>query len=85
MNLVKMFSKLHSYNTKSWAETTATFTGTRNKAARKTKIGFQELDYYEYEITYSAGDELKKGFYKFYPLPDPEPATGQNKLFFPVG
>ena len=72
MNLLEFFSKLHSNRTKSWIETTATFTGRRNKAASRTKVGYCELDYYEYEITYFAGDKERRGYYSFYPLPDPE-------------
>lgn len=72
MNLFEFFTKLHNDSTKSWIETTATFTGRRNKAMSRTKIGYRELDYYEYEITYYAGDKKKRGFYSFYPLPDPE-------------
>ena len=72
MNLFEFFSKIRNNRTKSWIETTATFTGKRNKAAGRTKIGYSELDYYEYEITYLAGDKEKHGYYSFYPLPDPE-------------
>ena len=72
MNLFELFLKFHNNSTKSWIETTATFTGRRNKAASRTKTGYRELDYYEYEIKYFAGDKEKRGYYSFYPLPDPE-------------
>ena len=72
MSLYGFFLKSHEKSTKSWIETTATFTGKRNKAASRTKVGYRELDYYEYEITYSVGDKKKSGYYSFYPLPDPE-------------
>lgn len=72
MNLFEFCLELNSNRTKSWIETTATFTGKRNKAASRTKVGYVECDYYEYEITYSVGDKKRRGFYTFYPLPDPE-------------
>lgn len=72
MNFFEFFLKLHNSSTKSWVETTATFTGKRNKAASRTKVGYCELDYYEYEITYFAGDKQKRGYYSFYPLPEPK-------------
>ena len=72
MNLFELFLKSHNNSTKSWIETTATFTGRRNKAVSRTKVGYRELDYYEYEITYFADDKKKRGYYSFYPLPDPE-------------
>lgn len=72
MNLFEFFLKLNGNSTKTWIETTATFTGRRNKAASRTKVGYCELDYYEYEVTYLVGDKEKRGFYSFYPLPDPE-------------
>ncbi len=72
MNLFGFFLKLHSIGKETWIDTTATFTGRRNKAACRTKTGFGELDYYEYEIIYLVGDKEKRGFYSFYPLPDPE-------------
>ncbi len=72
MNLFGFFVSLQNRKTKTWVETTATFTGKRNKAAARTKIGFTELDHYEYEITYLAGNKQRKGYYSFYPLPDPE-------------
>ena len=72
MNMFEFFLKLRNDSTKSWIETTATFTGKRNKAAGRTKVGYCELDYYEYEITYFVGDTKKSGYYSFYPLPDPE-------------
>lgn len=71
MNLFEFFLKLN--NKESWIETTAIFTGRRNKAAARTKTGYCELDHYEYEITYSVGERKKRGYYSFYPLPDPEP------------
>lgn len=79
MNMFEFFSKLHNSRTKSWIETTATFTGRRNKAAGRTKTGFRELDYYEYEITYFVGDTQRRGYYSFYPLPDPEIAEIEGK------
>lgn len=79
MNLFEAFLKMRESKTKSWKETTATFTGKRNKACGRTKTGYCELDYYEYEISYSTDDELKTGFYKFYPLPDPEPEDIKGK------
>lgn len=72
MNFFELLSSLHNSRTKSWIETTATFTGKRNKAASRTKTGYRELDYYEYEITYIAGGKEKRGFYTFYPVRDPE-------------
>ena len=72
MNLFEFFLKLHNRDTKTWVETTATFTGKRNKASGRTKVGYCDLDYYEYEITYVVGDTEKRGYYSFYPLPDPE-------------
>lgn len=72
MNFFEFFVNLQNRGKKSWIETTATFTGKRNKAASRTKVGFAELDYYEYEIIYKVGDKEKRGFYSFYPLPDPE-------------
>ena len=71
MNLFEFCLKLNSLGKTTWVETTATFTGKRNKAASRTKVGYRELDYYEYEITYSVGDEKRRGFYSFYPLQDP--------------
>ena len=80
MNLLEFFLNLRSNRTKSWIETTATFTGRRNKATGRTKTGYIELDYYEYEITYFAGDKKRSGYYSFYPLPDPatEEIEGQT-------
>lgn len=72
MNLFEFFLNLHNKCTKSWVETTATFTGRRSRVAQRTKAGYRELDYYEYEITYCAGNKEKRGFYSFYPLPDPD-------------
>ena len=72
MNFFEFFVNLQNRGKNNWIETTATFTGKRNKAASKTKVGFRELDYYEYEITYTVGGKEKRGFYSFYPLPDPE-------------
>lgn len=77
MNLFEFFLKLHSIGTKSWVETTATFTGRRNKTASRTKVGYCELDHYEYEITYVANGKERRGYYSFYPLP--EPATEEVK------
>lgn len=79
MNIFKAFADIRNSKTELWVETTATFTGNRNKAFGRTKTGYYELDYYEYEITYSADDKLRKGFYKFYPLPDPEPEEIKDK------
>ena len=59
MDLFELFLKLHNNSTKTWIETTATFTGRRNKAVSRTKVGYRELDYYEYEITYFADDKKK--------------------------
>ena len=79
MNLFDFFSKFtHKTNTRNWIETTATFTGRRNKAAARTKAGFHELDYYEYEITYDVDGKRKRAWYTFYPLPDPEPGEIQG-------
>lgn len=72
MNLLELFLKLRTDRTKSWIETTATFTGRRNKAAARTKTGYHELDHYEYELTYWVDDKEESGFYSFYPLPDPD-------------
>lgn len=79
MNLFEFFLKLRSKGTDSWVETTAAFTGRRNKAAHRTKAGCRELDYYEYEIIYFVGDKEKRGFYSFYPLPDPEAEAVKGK------
>lgn len=80
MNLFEFFVKLnYKVRTKSWIETTATFTGKRNKAAAITKVGYRELDYYEYEIIYDVSGKKKSGWYKFYPLPDPEVNDIQGK------
>ena len=72
MNFFEFFVNLQNRGKESWIETTATFTGKRNKAASRTKVGFTELDYYEYEIKYMVGDKEKRGYYSFSPLPDPE-------------
>ena len=72
MSLFGFFVNLRNKSTESWIETTATFTGKRNKVASKTKVGFRELDYYEYEITYNDGEKLRRGFYMFYPVIDPD-------------
>lgn len=72
MNLLELFLKLRTDRTKSWIETTATFTGRRNKAAARTKTGYHELDHYEYELTYWVDDKEESGLYSFYPLPDPD-------------
>ena len=79
MNLFEFFVKLNNSGTKSWIETTATFTGRRNKAASRTKVGYGELDYYEYEITYLVGDKERRGYYSFYPLQDPPAEKIQGK------
>jgi len=71
MSLFEVIAKYREMKTESWIETTATFTGNRNKAASGTKLGYRECDYYEYEITYNDGNKLRRGFYTFYPLPDP--------------
>ena len=71
MNLFEFFLKSRNRSTESWVEATATFTGKRNRAARKAKTGFHELEYYEYEITYLAKNKERRAFYTFYPLPDP--------------
>ena len=79
MNLLEFFLKLQRNRTKSWIETTATFTGKRNKAATRTKVGYRECSYYEYEITYFVGDKKRRGYYSFYPLSDPEPERIEGK------
>ena len=79
MNLFEFFLKLHSSGRKSWIETTATFTGKRNKAASRTKVGYRELEHYEYEITYLVGDRKKRGYYSFYPMPDPKTEEIEGK------
>ena len=72
MNILEFFVKLQNRRKKFWIETTATFTGKRNKAASRTKVGFRELAYYEYEISYFVDGKEKRVYYSFYPLPDPE-------------
>lgn len=73
MNLFEIFSSLnHKSRISSWIETTATFTGDRNRAAARTKTGFREKEYFEYAITYDVSGKTQTGYYSFYPLPDPE-------------
>lgn len=73
MNLFEILVNLnHRKSNESWVETTAVFTGKRNKAAARTKGGYRELDYFEYEIVYDAGGKGQRRWYTFYPLPDPE-------------
>ena len=67
-----MYKLRNKSNNDSWIETTATFTGKKNKASVKTKTGFREVDYYEYEIVYRTDINEQHGWYTFYPLPDPE-------------
>ena len=59
MNLFEFCLKLNNFGKTSWIETTATFTGKRNKAVSRTKVGYRELDYYEYEITYLVSNAKK--------------------------
>lgn len=79
MSLFGFFVDLQNNRRKSWIETTATFTGNRNKFSTKTKVGFKELDYYEYEITYNDGKKIRRGFYTFYPVKDPNPDEIKGK------
>lgn len=81
MNFFELMVNLnHRDKTLSYVETTATFTGKRNIAGRMTKTGtVHEMDYYEYEIEYEAKGKLRRGFYSFYPLPDPEPDEIKGK------
>ena len=79
MNLFEFCLKLNNFGKTSWIETTATFTGKRNKAVSRTKVGYRELDYYEYEITYLVKDKERRGYYSFYPLQDPPTEKIQGK------
>lgn len=72
MNLFEFFLNLNNANKESWIETNATFTGKRNIAKARTKVGYIDKDYYEYEITYNVGSKKQSAYYTFYPLPDPD-------------
>ena len=73
MNLFEFFVNLnHRKHDKGWCETKAVFTGNREKAALRGKAGYKIADYYSYEIKYIANGEERRGFYAFYPLPDPD-------------
>ena len=71
--IFEFFVYMHQKNEKKgWIETTATFTGKYEKAATRTKFGYRQENYNSYEIVYSANDKEQRGWYTFYPLPDPE-------------
>lgn len=73
MNLFEILVNLnHKNRTKSWVETSAVFTGKRNRAANASKVGYKDVDYYEYEIIYNVCGKEQRGWYTFYPLPDPD-------------
>ena len=69
-----------------WEETTAYFTGEYRtleggRVPRKARRGYYSLmnvaapasELHEYVIKYYAEDEERKGWYLFYPAPDPAP------------
>jgi len=73
---MNFFSMLVNWNSsvkrKKWIETSGTFTGKKERAATRTKIGFKEQDYFEYELRFYVDDMEKCVWYSFYPLPDPD-------------
>lgn len=74
MNLMEFFVNMNQRDKqKNWIEATATFTGKRNRAARKVKYGFVEENWYTYEVTYEVKGKEQRSWYEFHPLPDPEP------------
>lgn len=75
MNLFELFVNYNQIlKEKTYVETIATFTGKRNIAGKLTRLeNIKPLDYYEYEIEYVADGKKRKGYYVFFPLPDPEP------------
>lgn len=75
MNLFEIFVNFRNRKDNSkWAVTTATFTGKYHMAAKHhSKAGYYTAEYGEYEIRYEANGELRKGWYTFYPVPDPLP------------
>ena len=73
MNLFEFFSKLHQKkHIKGWCETTAVFTGRFEQAALRGKAGYKIADYNTYELRYQAEGKEQRGWYSFYPLPDPD-------------
>ena len=74
MNLFeRVFALTHYRNPNAWVETTAAFTGKKETAIVRTKMGPRKADYPAYEIVYLTEDGRKQhGWYSFHPLPDPE-------------
>ncbi len=73
MNLFEFFVNLnHKKHDKGWRETTAVFTGKYEKTVKRAKGGYIIADYNSYEIKYVANGEERRGWYAFYPLPDPD-------------
>lgn len=74
MNIFEFFLKLnHPYEKTGWIETTAVFTGRFEKAAVGKPGHYKTVDYNEYEVKYFTDNEERKGWYVFYPSPDPDP------------
>lgn len=55
-----------------YIKTTGHFTGNKRYFSIRTKTGYKNADYYEYEIKYYADDKEILGWHKFYPAPDPD-------------
>ena len=81
MNLFHFFTKLtHPDKRLGWVETTAYFTGESRKPQR-ARGGYYPADvnvvstegFLEYGIRYYVGDKETRGWYIFYPSPDPAP------------
>ena len=78
MSVFDFFINLnHPFQRDDWIETAAVFTGNIERAAIGKPGHYKEADYNEYEIRYSTEDDVRTGWYIFYPAPDPE--TGDIK------
>lgn len=58
---------------KGWTETTAAFTGRYRRKTVNAHMECRYCEYNEYEISYCAENKKMKGWYSFYPVPDPAP------------
>ena len=84
MNLFEFFLKLtHPAHKPGWVETKAYFTGKTRQAARgkagpyypRPKAHYELAAYREYEVRFYTDDGERTGWYVFYPVPDPDPAS----------
>ena len=74
MNIFEfVFNITHRRKEDEWIETVGTFNGNVQKAVHYGRYGTKRMDYNEYELEYYAGDKKRKGWYTYYPLPDPDP------------